>query len=93
MKENYSNPIQARAMGESRSFGKVGNDSPDSIRRAGGEDPRRPIAKIVIDRTVTNHDQSGYNHAYTPDSDAYARAAERKAMGMGTPNPDGTYKR
>lgn len=72
------------------------NDSPDSVRRAGGEagqDPRRVDAKIMIDRAITNHDQSGYNHAYTPESDRFNRAAERKAMGMGTPNPDGTYSK
>jgi hypothetical protein len=80
-------------MGGNRSFGKVGNDSPHDIQRAGGSDPRRPMAKIAIDRVVTNHDQSGYNHAYTPNSDSYARKAESKAMGMGTPNPDGTYSR
>jgi hypothetical protein len=69
------------------------SDSPDSIRRAGGEDPRRYDAKILIDRKVSMNDQSGYNHAYTADSDAYNRAAESNAMGMGTPNPDGTYSK
>lgn len=69
------------------------HDSPASIMRAGGEDPRRYDAQIVIDRKVTDHDQSGYNHAYTPESDAFNRAAERKAMGMGTPNVDGTYSK
>lgn len=69
------------------------SDSPDSIRRGGGEDPRRYEAKIVIERKVALHDQSGYNHAYTPEADRFAREAERKAMGMGTPNPDGTYSK
>lgn len=85
--------IAAKSMGEDRSFGKVGNDSPHEIMRAGGNDPRRPEAQVIIDRKVQDHDESGYNHAYTPDSDAYARMAERKAMGMGTPEPDGTYRR
>ncbi len=66
-------------------------DSPDSVRRGGGEDPRRYEAKIVIDRKVMDHDQSGYNHAYTPEMDKFAREAERKAVGMGNPMPDGTY--
>lgn len=83
-------PIQAKAMGESRSFGPVGNDSPHNIMRAGGDDPRRRDASIVIERKIVDHDQSGYNHAYSPDSDSYARSAERKAMGMGEQNPDGT---
>jgi len=69
------------------------NDSPDSVRQAGGEDPRRAMFKPVIDRKIMDHDQSGYNHAYTPEADNFARMAERKAMGMGTPNPDGTYSK
>lgn len=69
------------------------SDSPDSIRRGGGEDPRRYAAKIVIDRKVMDHDQSGYNHAYTPEQGRFTAEAERKAMGMGTPNPDGTYSK
>ena len=92
-KMHHEKPIQAKAMGEDRSFGAVGNDNPHDIMRAGGSDPRRRMAEIVIDRKVRDHDQSGYNHAYTPDSDMYARAEERKAMGMGTPHPDGTYSK
>jgi hypothetical protein len=69
------------------------SDSPDSIRQAGGEDPRRAMFKPTIDRMVSLHDQSGYNHAYTPEADDFARSAERQAMGMGTPNPDGTYSK
>lgn len=86
----HGKPVQAKAMGESRSFGPVGNSNPHDVMRAGGSDPRRPMAQIVIERKVMDHDQSGYNHAYTPDSDSYAKAAERKAMGMGQQNPDGT---
>jgi hypothetical protein len=85
--------VNAKAMGEDRSFGAVGSDNPHDIMRGGGSDPRRPQAKILIERKIVDHDQSGYNHAYTPDSDAYAKVAERKAMGMGTPHPDGTYSR
>ena len=73
--------------------GMGSHDSPESIMRGGGDDPRRTMAKIVIDRTVRDHDQSGYNHAYTPESEAYNAAAERKAMGMGTPMPDGMYRK
>lgn len=76
------------------------HDSPDSIRRAGGEkgmDPRRVDAKIVIDRKVMDHDLSGYNHngVVAPSNDAevgYAALKDREAHRMGTPNPDGTYK-
>lgn len=90
-KQAHQGPIQGPGQGENRSFGKVGNDNPHDIMRAGGSDPRRHDAKIVIERKIVDHDQSGYNHAYTPNSDSFARAAEKKAMGMGTPNPDGTY--
>jgi hypothetical protein len=93
MKEDMGNAVNAKAMGGNRSFGDVSCSNPHDIMRAGGSDPRRPMANIVIERKVMDNDQSGYNHAYTPDSDAYAAAAERKAMGMGTPNPDGTYSR
>lgn len=67
------------------------SDSPASIMRAGGEDPRRPMVQIVIDRKIKDNDQNGYNHAYTPEADEYARAAEKRAMGKGTPHDDGTY--
>jgi hypothetical protein len=70
-------------------------DSDKMVNRAGGDlgnDPRRVAAQIIIERKISDHDQSGYNHAYTPDSDKFARRAENKAIGMGTPNPDGTYK-
>jgi type II secretory pathway component PulC len=69
------------------------HDSPDSIRQAGGEDPRRAMFKPVIDRKVRDNDMSGYNHAYTAEAAEFNRGAERKAMGMGTPEPDGTYRR
>lgn len=72
------------------------NDSPDMVRRAGGDlgnDPRRVVVQNVIDRKIADHDMSGYNHPYTPESDRFNRAAENKALGMGTPNPDGTYSK
>jgi hypothetical protein len=78
--------------------GKGMSDSPDSIRRAGGEDPRRYDAKIAIDRVVKNNDQSGYNHNATssqPSNDGrenemqMSRMDKRSNM-MGYPNPDGT---
>ena len=80
------------------------NDSPDSIRRAGGEagqDPRRVDAQIIIDRKIMDHEMSGYNHNATSIQPAnggnenvqYARMQDVKATGMGTPNPDGTYSR
>lgn len=75
-------------------------DSPDSIRRAGGEDPRRYEAKIAIDRVVINHDMSGYNHNATSsqpanngrENEMWAREQDVKAVRKGTPMPDGTYR-
>lgn len=83
-----------------RSFGAIGNDSPDSIRRAGGEDPRRYDAKIAIDRVVRDNDMSGYNHNATSsqpanngrENEMWARSQDVKAVGKGTPMPDGTYR-
>ncbi len=88
-----------RPMKEDRSFGSIGNDSPDSIRRAGGEDPRRYDAKIAIERVVRDQDVSGYNHNATSsqpanngkENEVRMGMMDRKAAGMGTPNPDGTY--
>lgn len=85
--------VNATTMGGNRSFPTPPESSRHDIMRAGGSDPHRPMAKNVIERKVVDNDQSGYNHAYTPNSDAFAREAERKAMGKGTPNPDGTYSR
>jgi hypothetical protein len=81
--------------------GKGSHDSNESIMRAGGEDPRRYDAKIVIDRKVRDHDMSGYNHNATSaqpangahENDMWAHEADVKAMKMGTPEPDGTYRR
>jgi hypothetical protein len=83
-----------------RSAPRVGEDSPDSIRRGGGEDPRRYEAKIAIDRVVRDQDISGYNHNATssqPSNDGRENEVrmnmqDRKAAGMGTPMPDGTYR-
>ena len=76
-------------------------DSAMSIRRAGGEDPRRYDAKIVIDRAITDHSQSGYNHNATssqPSNDGRENEMrmnrrDGEALRMGTPHPDGTYSR
>jgi len=86
-------------MGGNRAFGDIGNDSPDSIRKAGGEDPRRYEAKILIDRVVKDNDQSGYNHNATSsqpandgrENEMQMNRMDKKANGMGTPNNDGTY--
>ena len=91
---------QRKQMKEDRSFGNIGNDSPDSIRRGGGEDPRRFAAKVVMDTKVRDHDMSGYNHngvSSDPESalgnNEFMRKMQARAMGMGTPEPDGTYRR
>lgn len=81
--------------------GKGMNDSQDSVRRAGGEDPRRYDAKIAIDRIVRDQDMSGYNHNstssqpanYGRENEMWAHKQDVKAANMGTPNPDGTYSR
>lgn len=91
--ESPANPKSNRA------FGDIGNDSPNSIRRAGGEDPRRYDAKIAIDRVVVNHDASGYNHNATSsqpanngrENEMWMKKQDVKAVNKGTPNPDGTY--
>ena len=75
------------------------HDSPDSIRRGGGEDPRRYEAHILIDKVVRDHDMSGYNHNATStqpanngrENEVYAHEKNVKAMKMGTPLPDGLY--
>lgn len=75
------------------------NDSPDSIRRGGGEDPRRYEAKILIDRVVRDNDMSGYNHNGTSsqpsnmgrENEMRMNMMDKKAMNMGDPHPDGTY--
>lgn len=75
--------------------GKGMSDSPASIQRGGGEDPRRREVQIVMDRKISDHDQSGYNHQDRPEmSNAdYVAGQDRKVAAMGTPNPDGTYSR
>ena len=88
-----------RPQKELRSGGFGGHDSPDSIRRAGGEDPRRYDAKIAIDRVVKDNDMSGYNHNATSSQPAnngrenmmQMNRMDKKANSMGTPNTDGTY--
>ena len=81
--------------------GEGSYDSPNSIRRAGGEDPRRYDAKIIIDRKIKDHDMSGYNHNATSNQPAnrgnenvmWAKEVDVKAVKMGTPNVDGTYRK
>jgi hypothetical protein len=78
------------------------NNAPDSahdIQRAGGSDPRRYDAKILIDRVVRDNDMSGYNHNATSsqpanngrENEMWAKKQDVKAASMGMPNPDGTY--
>lgn len=97
-RENGKSVSEKTQMKELRS-GMSNKDSDDSIRRSGGEDPRRYEAKIMIDRTVTNHDQSGYNHngiiipeAATGNNE-YKSMMDKRAMSMGMPNSDGTYEK
>lgn len=88
-------------MKEDRASGRVGEDSADSIRRGGGEDPRRYEAKILIDRVVRDNDMSGYNHNATSsqpandgrENEMQMNRMDKRSNMMGTPNPDGTYSR
>ena len=77
--------------------GAGSKDSPDSIRRAGGEDPRRRDVKIVMDRKIADHDRSGYNMQTKPDMDAETRtwkeSQEGKSADKGTIEPDGIFRR
>jgi len=91
---------QDRPMLEDRHPNAPQNDSPDSIRRAGGEDPRRYDAKIAIDRVVKDNDMSGYNHNATSsqpsnngrENNMQMDRMDKKSAGMGMPNSDGTYR-
>ena len=91
---------------DNRAYNAKGiNDSPNSVRRSGGElgnDPRRVVVQNVIDRKISDHDMSGYNHNATNMQPAnggrenempYARMQDKKAMAMGTPHDDGTYSK
>jgi len=90
-----------RPQKELRSDTATMNDSADSIRRAGGEDSRRYDAKIAIDRVVRDQDVSGYNHNATSsqpandgrENEVRMNMMDRKAAGMGTPQPDGLYSK
>ena len=97
--EHGENVNERREMKENRSFGDIGESSPDSIRRGGGEDPRRYEARILMDTKVRDHSESGYNHNGVKTAEAalgnneHMELMERRAMHMGTPEPDGTYRR
>ena len=92
--------VETKPQKELRSAPEQGNDSPDSIRRAGGEDPRRYDAKIAIDRVVRDNDMSGYNHNATSsqpsnngrENEMRMNMKDTQAGKMGTPMPDGTYR-
>jgi hypothetical protein len=89
-----------RPQTELRHAGMMNTDHMQDIQRGGGSDPRRYQAKILIDTKVRDHDMSGYNHNATPaqhsngghENEMYAKEQDVKAVKMGTPNPDGTYK-
>jgi hypothetical protein len=93
-------PNMRPEMNELRGAGEVGNDSPHSVMKAGGEDGRRYEAKILIDRVVRDNDMSGYNHNATSsqpsnngrENEMWAKKQDVKAVNMGTPNVDGTYR-
>jgi hypothetical protein len=88
-----------RPMLGNRSAPKAGDDSADGIRRAGGDDPRRYDAQILIDRVVRDNDMSGYNHNATSsqpandgrENEMQMNRMDKKSNMNGTINPDGTY--
>lgn len=92
---------EKRPQKELRSDTATMHDSADSIRRGGGEDPRRYEAKIAIDRVVRDNDMSGYNHNGTSsqpanmgrENEMQMNRMDKKSSMMGTPHPDGTYSR
>lgn len=101
MRSLESNKMDNRAY----DAGEGMKDSDNMIRQAGGDlgnDPRRHAAKMLIETKIRDHEISGYNHNATNHQPAnggheneigYARMMDKKAMGMGTPNPDGTYQK
>jgi hypothetical protein len=98
----HGRPVnEKRPQTELRHMGMQNTDNMQDIQRGGGSDPRRYQAKILIDRTVRDHDMSGYNHNATSSQPAngghenqmYEKEMDVKAVKMGTPNPDGTYSR
>lgn len=90
-----------RVMMEDRHPDMMRADSPHDIMRAGGSDPRRYDAKIVMDRKIKDHDMSGYNHNGSSsqpangghENEMWAKERDIKAVAMGTPEVDGTYRR
>lgn len=100
-KREHGRPVNEKPhMKELRTDTATTHDSPASIQRGGGEDPRRFEAQIIVDRAVRDHDVSGYNHngvISDPESalgnNEHMRKMQAKAMGMGTPEPDGIYRR
>lgn len=93
MKVNENRPMM-----EDRHPNAERMDSPDSIRRGGGEDPRRYEAKIIIDRVVRDNDMSGYNHNATSsqpanmgrENEMQMEHMDKRSNMMGMQNPDGT---
>lgn len=100
MMENGRAVNENRPQPELRHAGMNNSDNMQDIQRGGGSDPRRYQAKIMIDRVVRNHDMSGYNHNATSsqpanngrENEMWAKEQDVKAVGMGSPNPDGTYR-
>lgn len=99
MMEHGKGVSMNRPQAELRHMGIQNTDHMQDIQSGGGSDPRRYQAKIMIDRAVRDNDMSGYNHNATssqPSNDGrenemYENEKDVKAVGMGTPNPDGTY--
>lgn len=89
-----------RPMPELRHMGMQNTDHMQDIQRGGGSDPRRYQAKMLMVTKVRDHDMSGYNHNATSsqpsnngrENEMWAREQDVKAVNMGTPNPDGTYR-
>lgn len=90
-------PIPTKAQPELRTHSHMAHDSAESIQRGGGSDPRRREVQVLIDRKVTDHDQTGYNHRDMPNMQAEKRsfmaAKEGQAADSGEIQPDGMFRR
>lgn len=95
MKVNENKPMRE----DRAAMKEMAGEKAYCIERAGGEDPRRYDAQIMIDSKVRDHDISGYNHngVQAPEvalgNNEHMAKMERRAMSMGTQNPDGTYSK
>ena len=80
---------------DNRAYNAKGiNDSDNSVRQGGGEDPRRAMFHPIMETKIRDHDMSGYNHNATGVQPSnFASEQDIKSYRMGTPLVDGTYSK